>query len=568
MHLPPAHRLLAVGTAVLVLGALLGVAPGPPAGAGAATFSDVPPDHPFFVEIEWLAGEGIADGYPDGTFRPVADVSRQALVAFLARQEEAVLDPPGQPTFPDVPAHHPFFAEIEWAAGEGIVQGYADGRFRPSTPVSRQATAAFLFRVEGAPAGDQPEGGFADVPGVHPFRDEISWLADQGVINGFDDCTFRGGSTLTRQAVAAFLYRLGADVALPRLRLCTPVEGIQTGWDLAFTPDDVGLFTVRQGQLVARFRDGALQPVFVDLGDLYSVGETGLMGLAVDPAFASNRRIYTCQGVDRPGGGGGIQVVAWAMASDYTSAVRVADPLVGDAGWEAAGNGRHGGCRLRIDGAGSLWISTGDAARGTNPQDLSVLNGKVLRVSPATGAAWPGNPFAADGDPATDARVVTYGHRNVQGLALRPATGEVWTVEHGPGTDDEVNVVESGGNYGWNPVPGYNEAVPMTDTAEFPDAVEARWSSGFPTVAPSGATWLEGERWGAWEGALAVACLKNQEVRVQSYDGAGAFQGEQVPPELDGITRLRQPVQGPGGVLYVVGDGQIVQVVPTAGGPT
>jgi glucose/arabinose dehydrogenase len=92
----------------------------------------------------------------------------------------------------------------------------------------------------------------------------------------------------------------------------------------------------------------------------------------------------------------------------------------------------------------------------------------------------------------------------------------MWSAEHGPDRDDEVNLLTKGGNYGWNPVPGYNEAVPMTDTAQFPSAVRARWSSGVPTVATSGATFLTGSAWGKWEGALAVAELKNTGVRVLS----------------------------------------------------
>ena len=237
-----------------------------------------------------------------------------------------------------------------------------------------------------------------------------------------------------------------------------------------------------------------------------------------------------------------MQVIAWTIDAAYTSAARVADPLV--AGLPTASGGRHGGCRLRFGPQGYLWISTGDGARGTTPQDLSSLGGKVLRVDASTGAAAPGNPFGT--------RIYTYGHRNVQGLALRPGTSQMWSVEHGPSRDDEINLLTSGGNYGWNPVPGYNESVPMTDLTEFPDAVEARWSSGNPTLATSGGIFLEGEQWGIWEGRLAVAALKRSELRLFEFAADGALLSEVVVPELDGTyARLRTPMLGPDGALYV-----------------
>ena len=293
---------------------------------------------------------------------------------------------------------------------------------------------------------------------------------------------------------------VGSEAAPPTLSVEVFVSGLSIPWDIAFAPDGTMLFTQRGGVLSARLADGTVQTVSADLGDLFARSETGLMAIVVDPGFASNRRFYTCQGHTGPE----VQVIAWTIDAAYTSATRVADPLVG--GLPAASSGRHGGCRLRFGPQGYLWISTGDGVRGTNPQDLSSLGGKVLRVDASTGAAAPGNPFGT--------RIYSYGHRNVQGLALRPGTSQMWSVEHGPSRDDEINLLTSGGNYGWNPVPGYNESVPMTGLTEFPDALEARWSSGNPTLATSGGIFLEGEQWGSWEGRLAVATLERSELRL------------------------------------------------------
>ncbi|MCC5952647.1 MAG: S-layer homology domain-containing protein [Acidimicrobiia bacterium] len=176
---------------------------------GSATaFPDVGSAHPFCVEIEWLAASGIGQGFPDGTFRPANQITRQALAAFLYRLAgEPAFSPPGSPTFSDVGVGHPFRTEIEWLADSGIGQGYADGTFRPTANITRQALAAFLYRYDGSPAMVLGAPTFSDVGPLHPFRLEIEWLADQGIGQGFPDGTFRPGNNITRQAVAAFLYR-------------------------------------------------------------------------------------------------------------------------------------------------------------------------------------------------------------------------------------------------------------------------------------------------------------------------------------------------------------------------
>jgi glucose/arabinose dehydrogenase len=191
-------------------------------------------------------------------------------------------------------------------------------------------------------------------------------------------------------------------------------------------------------------------------------------------------------------------------------------------------------------------MGTGDATVGTNPQDLRSLGGKTLRVR-TDGTVPPDNPFASAADPRTRL-VYTYGHRNVQGLALRPGTRQMWAVEHGPDVNDEVNVLAAGRNYGWDPVPGYNQRVPMTDRRKFPGAVRARWSSGRRTVATSGATFLSGAKWGSWRGGIAVAALKGSELLVLSP------RGRVLAVLRLGYGRLRAAQLGPDGNLYVSTD--------------
>ena len=245
-----------------------------------------------------------------------------------------------------------------------------------------------------------------------------------------------------------------------------------------------------------------------------------------------------------------MQVIAWTMDADYDEATRVVDPLV--RGMPIGPGPWHSGGRLVFGPQGHLWIATGDGRVVTGAQDLTSLGGKVLRVDPRTGAGALGNPFGASSP------VYSYGFRNPQGLALRPDTDQMWLVEHGPKHDDEINLLVAGGNYGWDPIPGdgasvfYDYAdeagVPMTDLAKFPSARHARWSSGFPTLATSGAVFLDGPQWGEWEGRLAVATLKTKSLRVFEFTEAGEFAGQIVVPELDGSQgRLRTPVLGPDG---------------------
>ena len=139
-----------------------------------------------------------------------------------------------------------------------------------------------------------------------------------------------------------------------------------------------------------------------------------------------------------------------------------------------------------------------------------------------------------------------------------------YDIEHGPDRDDEVNFLVRGGNYGWDPVPGYNEAVPMTDLAKFPNARRAVWRSGSPTIAPSGGTFLRGSQWGAWNGALAIAVLKGQQLRVLALNAAGTGVVQQWV-SVTGHGRLRSAVESPGGNLYIATDaqpGRILRVMP------
>ncbi len=358
-------------------------------------------------------------------------------------------------------------------------------------------------------------------------------------------------------AVAAIMAMATAGCRVePKFTTIHVIGGLENPWDIAFTPGQNMLFTERSGRINIIFN--GQRRVLGRPNDVQALGEGGMLGLAVDPQFRSNRRIYTCF-LSNISGHLDVRVVRWAVNSAVTGLIERRDIVTGI----PVSSGRHSGCRTRFGPDGYLWVGTGDAAIGTTPQDPSSLGGKVLRVN-TDGVGAPGNA----GSPFRP-QIYNYGHRNVQGIAFSPG-GKAYGIEHGPDRDDEINRLFPGGNYGWDPRPvdggpGYNEAVPMTDTVKFPNAIRATWSSGSPTIAPSGGTFLSGSQWKGWDRALAVAVLKGQQLRIFAFDSTGN-KVEQQWIRVTDHGRLRTAVQGPNGDLYIATDanpGEIFRVHPT-----
>ncbi|WP_109507203.1 PQQ-dependent sugar dehydrogenase [Nocardioides speluncae] len=338
-----------------------------------------------------------------------------------------------------------------------------------------------------------------------------------------------------------------ADTATkaPALTVTRQVRNLEHPWDVKPLGDGRLLISERDSRRLLVWSGGRLRSLSYPRGSVWVSGETGLMSLAVDPNFAKNKRFYACHGGFAGGLRHDVRITAFRLDLANLRAVRVRTLLSGI----QATSGRHGGCRLLIQRGGALLVGTGDAAVGTNPRNLDSLNGKVLRLNRFTGKPWPGNPFI--GSANTKRRyVVTYGHRNIQGLAQR-ADGSLWSVEHGSFRDDEVNRIFAGSDYGWHPVPGYNEEVPMTDHSLPGAQAAARWRSGDPTVATSGATWVKGKRWGVYDGTLAVACLKDSKVIFMKFDRSGKLLWTRAPAALQQDGRLRSVTRVANGDLLI-----------------
>jgi glucose/arabinose dehydrogenase len=245
--------------------------------------------------------------------------------------------------------------------------------------------------------------------------------------------------------------------------------------------------------------------------------------------------VFVCASRD-PGGDGG---APWTV--DLLRATLAADSTL--SAWETLpigatiGGPRHQGCALQAAADGTLWMSIGDALQGAPAQDPSVLNGKVLHVH-------------ADGSAVGASPIVSMGHRNPQGLALR-ADDTVFEVEHGTDTNDEINLIVDGGNYGYPCFTGASDPGPMPSGCGLAsDYREPAWASGSPTLATSGATFLTGAGWGDWEGDLVVSTLKEEDLRRFSVANDGTVTFEETLLDRR-FGRLRGVVIGPDGALYV-----------------
>ena len=347
-------------------------------------------------------------------------------------------------------------------------------------------------------------------------------------------------------------------VPQPGLLITVLQSGLEVPWDLAFTPDGRMLVTERIGRIriYASAEPGSALLGTVPITDALRLGEGGGLGIAVDRDFARYPFAYVCATRDPDGAEGprpAVNELLRYRVGDGADLALDGPPLL--TGMRA--HEHHNGCAVETDDAGRIWLTMGDAntARNENlAQQPDGLNGRVLRIE-RDGRVPMDNPIL----PGADGRTAAYdlGHRNPQGIAFRD--GLVVTAEHGTDRDDEVNVVRPGANYGyacWSGVDTLGPAQEQEGEAKemcrpVDEYVPAAWSSGFPTIAPSGAVFLAGGQWGDWEGDLLVTTLKEGDLRRFTVSADGA-EVELVQTMLDGIVgRLRAATLGPDGWLYL-----------------
>ncbi len=335
-------------------------------------------------------------------------------------------------------------------------------------------------------------------------------------------------------------------VSAPNTELYEVVDGYSNIWDIVFINNDTALFDERSGKLhLLDLRTSTAREIG-SVPNVLAQGEGGLLGLALDSDFETNRYAYACYNHNATPRS--VRVARFKLDTEAGSATEFTD-IIPDIQSQA---GRHSGCRIAMDTNGHLWVGTGDSAIGSAPQNPDSLAGKVLRVD------RDGNAVEGNAPEPFDARIYNYGHRNIQGLVLFGQPREDGAIgfvsEHGPDKQDEINLIRPG-NFGWNPDGSgsrYNESVPMTDLGAYPGAIPAVWNSGDQTIAVAGIEILSNERWQAWQNWVAMATLKGKHLRLLDIADDGSVRTELEIVKDQG--RLRAVRQAPDGNLYITTD--------------
>jgi glucose/arabinose dehydrogenase len=342
-----------------------------------------------------------------------------------------------------------------------------------------------------------------------------------------------------------------------KVRLVTVAEGLERPWGIAFLPDGRALVTERPGRLRIVGMDGKLSEPLDGVPAVDAVKQGGLLDVALDPEFATTRLVYLSYAEKRAGGNG----------------TTVARGRLGDSGLEgvqvifrqqpAVSGGHHFGSRLVFARDGRLFVTLGD--RFTERDQAQTLDnhlGKVVRIE-RDGKIPADNPFL--GRPGALPEIWSYGHRNVQGAALHPATGELWTNEHGPKGGDELNRDLPGRNYGW-PKVTYGVEYSGEKISDSPTApgIEPPVHHWVPSIATSGLLFYTGARFPHWRGSAFVGGLASKQLVRLEMDGHRVVREERL---LEGVVneRVRDVEQGPDGSIYLLTDeikGRLLRVEP------
>ncbi|OCK62132.1 PQQ-dependent sugar dehydrogenase [Bradyrhizobium sp. LMTR 3] len=348
------------------------------------------------------------------------------------------------------------------------------------------------------------------------------------------------------------------DSSAGELEVRTIARGLVNPWALAFLPNGTMLVTERPGRMRLVSAEGQVSPPLKGLPDVWASGQGGLHDVVTDKSFAQNRTIYFCY-AERTAGGGRT-TAARAKLSDDNGRLDEVKIIFRQQGPLSSGN--HYGCRIAQTDDGNLFVALGDHfTHRDQAQNLGNHLGKLIRIAP-DGSVPPGNPFAGRSDAKPE--IWSYGHRNVQALAINPASGEPWEIEHGPRGGDEVNVVGKGKNYGW-PVIGYgidySGAKIHESTAK--DGMEQPVKYWVPSIAPSGMAFYTGKLFPKWNGSLFTGALRGAMLVRLTLNGNAVTSEERLLQNLH--ERIRDVRQGPDGALWLLTDssnGRVLRVAP------
>ncbi|TCR69791.1 PQQ-dependent sugar dehydrogenase [Bosea sp. BK604] len=361
-------------------------------------------------------------------------------------------------------------------------------------------------------------------------------------------------------AISAFMLPAVAQQRFPSsagdLVVETVASGLEHPWGLAFLPDRRMLVTERPGRLRLVSASGEISRPITGVPNVVARGQGGLLDVVLDPNFAQNRTLYLSFAEPRAGGNG--TSVAKARLSANGTALEGLNVIFRQS--PAINSNMHFGSRLVFDRTGALFVTVGDRySQRDQAQNPANHIGKLLRISPDGGPA-PGNPKKEGWAP----EIWSIGHRNVQGAALHPETGQLWTAEHAARGGDEINTPKAGRNYGWPVITyGIDYSGAKIGEGTSKPGMEQPLFYWDPSIAPSGAAFYTGDVWPAWKNSLFVGALAGQMLVRLSTKGEAVTGEERLLAGLG--ERIRDVRQGPDGFLYLLSDdekGKVLRVKP------
>lgn len=331
-------------------------------------------------------------------------------------------------------------------------------------------------------------------------------------------------------------------------------SGLASPWGMCNLPDGRILVTEKKGTLRIVTQSGAVSAAINGLPAVNSNGQGGLLDVAVDPNFASNRMVYWS--FAQNGSGGTATAVAKGRLSDDETKIENAQVIY--TAIPEFNSTLHYGSRLEWDGQGNLFVSTGERSSiqsRPEAQKLDAALGKVLRIT-TNGQAASGNPFIGQQNVLPE--IYSYGHRNVQSLARHPQTGDLWEAEFGPKGGDEVNLIAAGKDYGWPSIsygleysggpigPGNTQKAGMEQPVYYWD----------PSVSPSGMTFYTGSLISEWRNNLFLGCLSGEHIVRLVIENNKIKAEERLLSDLN--ERFRDVLEGTDGALYAITDSGMI----------
>ena len=344
-----------------------------------------------------------------------------------------------------------------------------------------------------------------------------------------------------------------------RVRILT--RGLERPWSLAFLPDGRMLVTERAGRLRYVAADGTLDPTPIS-GLPAAVTERrqgGLHDVVLHPDFSRNRLVYLAY-AGRGDGGYGTELARGRLDGHRLTGVKVLFRAL-----PKSFGGRHFGGRVVFDGKGHVFLTLGDRGNRPSAQDLGNHAGSVIRLTEEGGVPQD-NPFRSVAGAMPE--IYTVGNRNIQGAAINPWTGELWTHEHGPQGGDEVNIIRAGVNYGWPVITygrNYGIGTRIGEGTHKQGMAQPlyQWT---PSIAPSGMAFYDGDKFPKWRGNLLVGALRFRLLSRLELDGERVVREERILERT--IGRIRDVRVGPDGYVYLLSDeqpGVLARLEPASG---